>query len=217
VIRSVPGMNMTIDEFANDVRLKLSDHLAPADVYFRGSFAAGRQDKYSDIDLQANVHCPLDGRFYASLEEYLTRIYGPALVRYDPDFKDNRKAQNVRFSFYHLPVFWRIDLTIESDKDAEIKHPSPFPEWATGTSTLMNVVWAVKYYRRGDPSAASRLMACACEKVGERPIAFSPHNALRFIDRICGRVDTDTVFAEKLAEDIRGKPGAAAEAAKPLR
>lgn len=208
---------MTIEQFANDIRLKLSAHLAPADVYFRGSFAAGRYDEYSDIDLQANVHHPLDDKFYASPVQFLTQIYGPALVRYDPDFKDNRTAQNVRFSFYRLPVFWRVDLTIESDKDTGEKHPSPFPQWATGTSALMNIVWAVKCHRRADSEGATRLLACACEKVSEQPIRYSPENALALIDRISRRLDADTLLAESLAEIIRGEQGASTDKAKPPR
>ncbi len=194
---------MRIEEFAHDIRLRLSAYLAPANIYFRGSFAANRQDQYSDIDLQAEVHCPLDGKFYTSLEEFLTGIYGPALVRYDPDFKDNCKAQNVRFSFYRLPIFWRIDLTITTEKDSAVKYPSPFPAWAVGTSALMNVVWVVKYHKRGNPDGATRLMACACEKISEQPIEYSPENALAFIDRICRRADTDAFLAKKLVENIR--------------
>ena len=197
---------MTIDEFADDIRLKLVKHLAPAEVYFRGSFAASQQDIYSDIDLQANVHCPLDDKFYASLEKFLTEAYGQALVRFDPDFKNNSNVQNVRFSFYRLPVFWRIDLTIEADKEADKKHPSPFPEWATGTSALMNIVWAVKYHKRGDAKAATRLLGSACEKVCEKSIAYSPDQILAFIDRLCGRVDCDVHLAENLAQVIRGEP-----------
>jgi hypothetical protein len=205
---------MTIEEIADDVRTRLSEHLAPADVSFRGSIAANRHDQYSDIDLQANVHIALDGRFYSSLEAFMTSLYGSALIRYDPDFKGKHNVQNVRFSFYRLPIFWRIDLTVESDREAGAKYPMPFPEWATGTSALMNVVWALKYHQRGDVSAASRLMACACEKVGQDAMAFSWENALAFVGRVGSRVDTDKRFARMVTDYIHGEPKGAGDASQ---
>jgi len=195
-------MTMTISKFAQDVREKLAGYLAPADVYFRGSFADGVQDQYSDIDLQANVHCHLDGSFYLSLDQYLTGLYGPALVRYDPDFRGRNSAQNVRFSFYQLPIFWRIDLTVESDKETEQKWPSPFPEWCIGTSALMNVVWAVKYHKRGDHEGANRLLACACEKLSTRSFEYERENLLAFLKSIRDRPDTDAPLTDKLMEEI---------------
>ena len=193
---------MTITELAHDIRDKIAEHLAPAEVFFRGSFANGTYDEYSDIDLQADVHCELNGRFFASLEQYLIGIHGPALVRYDPDFRETTTAQNVRFSFYRLPIFWRIDLTIESDKDTEQKWPSPFPEWCVGTSALMNVVWAVKYHKRGDYKGTNRLLACACEKLSTEPLKYERENLLAFLRSIRDRTDTDALLTDKLMEEI---------------
>jgi len=113
--------------FAHDVRHSLAEHLAPAEVSFRGSFAHGGHDQSSDVDLDAGVHVPLDGPFFARLEAFLTDRYGP-------DFRGETTAQGVRFSFYRLPVFWRVDLTVRSEVDVGRKWPSPFPEWSAGTS-----------------------------------------------------------------------------------
>ena len=76
---------MTVNDFAYDVRDELARYLAPGEVYFRGSFAEASYDEYSDVDLQADVHFKLDGRFWSALEERLTRLYGPALIMYGPE------------------------------------------------------------------------------------------------------------------------------------
>ena len=106
-----------VADFAHDLRNALERHLSPAEVSFRGSFAQNTHDQYSDVDLRADVHLPLDEEFYSELEGFLKGLYGPSLVRYDPDFVHTTTAQNVRFSFYDLPIFWRVDLDIVSDTE----------------------------------------------------------------------------------------------------
>jgi hypothetical protein len=194
---------MVHGEFAQAVREALAAHLDPCDLRFRGSCAAGKSDEYSDVDLLAAVHLELDGPFYEGLERHLCGVFGPALVRYDPDYRTNTAAQDVRFSFYRLPVFWRVDLTIESDIATRSKWPSPFPEWHLGTSALMNVVWAVKYERRGDREAASRLMACACDKLGADACGYTPERVVAFVKRLSERADTDPRLAAKLIETLQ--------------
>ena len=81
--------------------------LDPPIVDFRGSFANGTFDGFSDVDLQASVHVQLDAHFLADLETLLTRRYRPALIRYDPNYRETTTAQDIRFSFYDLPIFWR--------------------------------------------------------------------------------------------------------------
>jgi predicted nucleotidyltransferase len=56
-----------IAEFAQEICDKLEEYLRPAEVSFRGSFASGTFDEYSDIDLQADVRCELSGQFHAAL------------------------------------------------------------------------------------------------------------------------------------------------------
>ena len=91
-------------------------------------------------------------------------------------FRYSTTCQNVRFSFYQLPVFWRVDLTVISDRDSGKKWPSPFPEWATGTSALMNAVWAIKHYECGNGEDADHDLACACDKLGEERLKHSTPN-----------------------------------------
>lgn len=186
--------------FARDVREELARHLAPAEVSFRGSFADGTHDEYSDVDVLAEVHAGLDGRFYSGLENLLTGLYGPALVRYDPGYQETTTAQGVRFSFYGLPVFWRVDLEVVSDRPLDEKWPNPFPEWRVGTSALMNVVWAVKYHRRGDERNADHYLASACDKVADERLRYSAENVLGVLERIRERGGADPLLLAKTRE-----------------
>ncbi len=193
----------TVAGFAWDLQDRLTRHLPLAEISFRGSFAKGTHDKYSDVDLRANVHSQkLDKQFFLGLEHFLTGAYGPALIRYDPDFVHTPTAQNVRFSFYELPVFWRVDLDILSDNDPGRKFPSPFPAWQIGTSALMNVVWAVKYHRRGDSENADHYLASACDKLDSERLHYSPRNALKVLNELGEREDTDVFLLRKTREAL---------------
>ena len=170
----------SVAEFAREVSDELADHLAPAKVSFRGSFAEGTNDEYSDVDILARVASELDSRFFSDVEELQTGLYGPALIRYDPDYRGNVDSQHVRFSFYELPVFWRVDLEIASDQATAEKGPSPFPRWEVGTSALMNVVWAVKYHRRGLREAGYGAPALhRPERVGGPEVSLEPRRRRR--------------------------------------
>lgn len=190
----------TVADLARDIREQLARHLAPAEVCFRGSFETGSYDEYSDVDLRADVHRALDERFWSALEESLRGLYGPALVRYDPDFRASTRSQNVRFSFHGLPVFWRVDLTVVSDVDPGEKWPAPFPEWPVGTSALMNVVWAIKHRRRGNGESADYYLASACDKLGHRRLGYSTRNALTILERLRARGDADPLLLQKTRE-----------------
>ncbi len=191
----------TVAEFARDIQGELARHLTPAEVSFRGSLAEGTHDEYSDVDLLAEVHSPLDQRFWSALEHRLTELYGPALVRYDPDYEETTTSQNVRFSFYELPVFWRLDLTVVSDNPSSEKYPSPFPNWSVGTSALMNVVWAIKYHKRGDGPSADHYLASACDKLGEEArLRYSAEDVLRILDRLRATGDADPALVARARE-----------------
>jgi hypothetical protein len=76
----------------------------------------------------ASWHSPLDQRFWAALEHRLMDLYGPSIVRYDLDYEETTSSQNVRFSFYEFPVFWRLDLTVVSDNSARVGAAGNFLE-----------------------------------------------------------------------------------------
>jgi hypothetical protein len=188
--------------FANDVRRALEAHWSPATVTFLGSFASGAFDRYSDVDLQANVHVELDQAFYVSFKRFLEQRYGPFQLRYDPDYKDNPLAQGLRISFYAFPVFWRIDLDVESDRPCQQKWPEPFPEWSVPQSAFWNVVWAVKYGKRGMPDVADHYMSCAVEKLAGSPLPYSEPNVMALLKELAGLTETDKRLISKLMEEI---------------
>lgn len=180
-----------VHAYALAVRSCLREHFSPSGtVPFRGSFARGGFDDLSDVDLLASVRTPLTASFFEDLELYLVRQFGPALVRYDPDFREDLAAQGIRFSFYRLPVFWRVDLVVESVIAADEKWPSPFPQWPLGTSALMNLVWAIKCHCRGDARASEYLNA-ACDKLNLPPVDDSASGVETILLALGSRNDVD--------------------------
>lgn len=194
---------MKVADFAYDARRSVAEHLAPADVRFRGSFARGDHDEFSDVDLESRVHAVLDGRFFEDLEAFLVGRYGPALVRYDPEFESDVCAQDVRFSFRRLPVYWRLDLLVHSDRAAEQKFPHPFPPWAQGTSALMNVIWALKWLRRGDVVRAEEQLAAAGGKLGVEPLGSMADQVRAILDLLAARDDVDEALHTRTCEAAR--------------
>jgi|GEM_PF-1965864 len=151
----------------------------------------------------ASWHSPLDQRFWAALEHRLMDLYGPAIVRYDPDYEETTSSQNARFSFYEFPIFWRLDLTVVSDNPSSEKYPSPFPNWSVGTSASMNVVWAIKYQERRDGPSADHYLASACDKLGEARLRYSAENVLRILDSLRAAGDADAALVARTREAVR--------------
>ena len=193
---------MTIHQFGNEVRDVLRRHFAPGSVTFLGSFASGKVDEYSDVELEVNVQVELTEGFFDSLVECLRGHFGPLSVRYDPQQKHDRMAQNVRVNFHDFPVFWRIELDIRSDRDTSKKWPSPFPNWSVATSAFWNVVWAVKRARRGERDA-HYYMTSACEKLGRQGLAYSVENVEALLTELREFLDVDDALVSKLRGEIR--------------
>ena len=193
---------MTIHQFGNEVLDVLKRHLAPGAVNFHGSFASGKVDEYSDVDLEVNVQNELTQGFFDSLAACLRRHFGPLSVRYDPQQKHDRMAQNVRVNFHDYPVFWRIELDITSARDTCQKCPSPFPEWSVTTSAFWNVVWAVKRARRGE-NDADHYMHSACEKLDRPALVYSDENVETLLAELSQFPDVDDALVSRLREEIR--------------
>lgn len=193
---------MNVTDFSENVRTLLSQYLAPGLVGVRGSIAKGTFDEWSDVDIEAGVQRPLDNSLFSGLEELLHRAHGPALVRYDPDYRNMTTAQHVRFSFYELPVFWRVDLLITSKLDTGRKYPDPFPHWAVGSSALMNVIWALKYHLRGRGDEADRYLKAACEKIGHEPMRFGRDTSALILSKLEYREDVDAVLLSKTRQSV---------------
>ena len=193
---------MTIHQFGNEVLDVLRRHLSPGKVNYLGSFASGKVDEYSDVDLEVNVHVELTQGFFDSLLECLKRQFGALSVRYDPEQKNDRIAQNVRVNFHDFPVFWRIELDITSARDTSKKWPSPFPNWSVATSAFWNVVWAVKRARRGE-NDADHYMHSACEKLDRPALVYSDENVETLLAELSQFPDVDDALVSKLCEEIR--------------
>ena len=192
---------MTIHQFGNEVVEVLRRHFSPGTVNFRGSFASGKVDDYSDVDLDAKVHVELTQGFFDSLSACLKKHFGAFSVRFDPQQKDDRMAQNIMVNFHNFPVFWRLELDIKSDREASQKWPSPFPDWSVATSAFWNVVWAVKRARRGEDDA-NHYMFSACEKLGRPGLDYSVENVETLLSDLCEFPDVDRVLLSKLRGEI---------------
>jgi len=193
---------MTVEDFSASVRVVLSRYVSPGIVELRGSISNGTFDQWSDVDLEASVERPLDAGFFCRLEALLQSFHGPALVRYDPDYRNDKRARDIRFSFYELPVFWRVDLIVHSNVDTERKYPDPFPEWSVGSSTLMNLMWALKYHLRKRREEADRYVSAACQKIGMKPMGYTTDNAVSILCELAGREDVNYVLLSKAREAI---------------
>ena len=193
---------MTIHQFGSEVIDVLRRHFSPGKVDFRGSFASGNVDKYSDVDLEARVHVELTQGFFDSLSACLKKHYGAFSVRFDPQQKDDRMAQNIMVNFHDYRIFWRIDLDIKSDLEASQKWPSPFPDWSVATSAFWNVVWAVKRARRGEGDANHYIFS-ACEKLGRPGLDYSVENVETLLSDLCAFPDVDRALLSKLRGEIK--------------
>ena len=192
---------MTIHQFGNEVLDVLRRHFASGRVNFRGSFESGKVDDYNDVDLEVNVNVELTQGFFDSLDACLERQFGAFTMRFDPEQKDDRIAQNIMVNFHDLPVFWRVELDIRSDRDTPHKWPSPFPDWSVAASAFWNVVWAVKRARRGE-GEASHFMISACEKLGRPRLNYSVENVETLLSELCKFPDVDTVLLSRLRNEI---------------
>ncbi|MDE2889361.1 MAG: hypothetical protein OXR72_14235 [Gemmatimonadota bacterium] len=174
---------------------------ASGKVDFRGSFASGKVDDYSDVDLDANVQVELTQGFFDSLSACLKNHFGAFSIRYDPQQKHDRIAQNITVNFHDYPIFWRVDFDIKSDREASQKWPSPFPDWCVATSAFWNVVWAVKRARRGEDDT-DHYMFSACEKMGRPVLDYSVENVETLLPDLCKFPDVDRVLLSKLRGEI---------------
>lgn len=193
---------MTIHQFGSEVIDVLRRHFSPGKVDFRGSFASGNVDEYSDIDLEAKVHVELTQEFFDSIEACLERQFGAFYIRFDPQQKHDRMAQNIMVNFHDYRIFWRVDLDIKSDREASQKWPSPFPAWSVATSAFWNVVWAAKRDRRGEKDA-DHYMFSACEKLGRPGLDYSHKNVETLLSELRECKDVDRFLLSKLRDEIK--------------
>ena len=188
---------MTSQQFANDVLATLRQHLYLGEVSFFGSWHAGDADEYSDVDIRARVHQRMDQEFFDSLIECMRGRFGRLTVRYDPDYMHDTRAQDLRFTLHEFPIYWRNDLVVSSDVESPQKFPDPFSEWSVATSALWNLVWAVKYARRGKPRTSDEYVEAACDKLQTERVGFS-RDGLEALLTVLARKDVDAELITKL-------------------
>ena len=196
----------TIRRFADDVLATLQQHLAPAEVTFRGSLLSGDADEYSDVDLHARVRRRLDQELFGSLAACLTERFGSLTVRYDPDYSNDTQAQVLKITLHEFSIFWRIDLAVTSDRESSRKYPDPFPEWSVATSAFWNLVWAVKYGKRGKPDVASDYVAAACDKLQVDTVRYSDEGVRALLARLADTGDVDGELIAKLRNEAPSAP-----------
>lgn len=91
---------ITNQDFAEIVIRTLRENLATDDVEFFGSHRTGETDNYSDVDVRARINRPLDAEFFHSLTACIEARFGKTMVRYDPDYRSDFNAQDLRFTLY---------------------------------------------------------------------------------------------------------------------
>ena len=194
---------LTIRRFGEGVLGALRGEFNPSRIEFRGSFASGLVDDYSDVDIRAEIHAELNQRFFERITCCLEKRFGRSSIRYVPDQRYDPQAQNVRISFYDLPIFWRTDLDIVSSQTMERKWPDPFPDWSLPQSAFWNLVWAVKYsFREQSREKPDHYVACACEKLQKPTITYSKSNALTLLEALEICRGMETVFIAKLRNEL---------------
>jgi len=198
---------LTIHQFGARALAAIQCELPDTVVEFRGSFASGQFDGYSDVDIKAQAHQALHQSFFKKIQRCLEQRFGPSSIRYVPDQQYDTQAQDVRISFHNLPIFWRIDLDITSDRPAQKKWPDPFPRWSIPESAFWNLVWAVKYALRGKAREHSdHYVACACEKLARPVERYSKEHVLMMLLELETMNEIRSLFIDKLRDELGWLP-----------
>ena len=75
-----------------------------------------------------------------------------------------------------------------------------FPEWSVATSAFWNLVWAVKYGKRGKPEVADESVAVACDKLQVDTVSFSNEGVRALLVRLADTGDVDGDLIAKLPQ-----------------
>jgi hypothetical protein len=153
------------DRIVAGVRSALEDAVVASSFVLRGSLAEGTADRYSDIDAIWRVP---DGRRQSALDalpEVLHSVARVFSVRVDPDSLAADSCL-VFVTFTDVPMFWRLDLLIETvtgDLDTPLEVAT---EWSLPESALANAVAAVRAVVRGRDDDATGLLDRGYPRVG---------------------------------------------------
>lgn len=171
--RVLPLDRATRDAVARQVVRCLGAAMPNALAELRGSFAAGRADIYSDIDVLWELP---DAQFATGVERLrtiLTAIRPVDSLRSDPSLQHSRRRRLVFVRFAGLPLFWRLDLevfarSVGRDPPCDLAHPgSHGANWSVVESALANAVAAIKAHLRRQDDDANALLARAFQRLGQ--------------------------------------------------
>ena len=81
-----------------------------------------------------------------------------------------------------------------------------FPEWSVATSAFWNLVWAVRYGKRGKPEVAYEYEAAACDKLQVDTMRFSDKDVRALLTRLADTGDVDGELIAKLRNEVPANP-----------
>ena len=81
-----------------------------------------------------------------------------------------------------------------------------FPEWSVATSAFWNLVWAVRYGKRGKPEVADEYVPAACDKLQVDTVRFSDKDVRALLTRLADTGDVDGELIAKLRNDVPANP-----------
>ena len=163
------------DRIVDGVRSALEKAVVGSSLVLRGSLAAGTADRYSDIDAIWRVP---DGRRQSAIDALPDALesVGPLFsVRVDPDSLAAGGCL-VFVTFTDVPMFWRVDLLVETvtgDTDTALEVTT---EWSLPESALANAVAALRAVVRGRDKDATGLLKRGYPRVDA---AYSPSGSWR--------------------------------------
>ena len=80
---------------------------------------------------------------------------------------------------------------MKSNCENSRKFPDPFPEWSIATSAFWNLVWAVKYDKRGKLEIAGEYLNAACDKLDIDGMRFSRYSVDALLAILAEKDDVD--------------------------
>ena len=184
---------------ADELRSSLERAIAGSSFALRGSIAEGRADRYSDIDAVWRVPGTLQSGFDA-LPNAAAVVGDVFSVRVAPPELADADCL-VFVTFADLPIFWRLDLVIESTAPVGELTLQLAPPWSLPESALANAVAAVKAVVRGRNDDAAGLLERGYPRVGARYVASGSWRT--DVERLAAAVGRADAALEPRAELVR--------------
>jgi hypothetical protein len=153
------------DRIVDAMRCALEDAIVGSAFTLRGSLADESADRYSDIDAAWEVP---DGRVrvaFDALREALGVVGNVFSVRVAPAALAEGSCL-IFVTFTDLPVFWRLDLAIETPRPVGGASLAAATEWSRPESALANAIAAIRAVLRGRLDDAAGLLERGYPRVG---------------------------------------------------